>query len=156
MDSVQTVIVKLGQQSFAMLLSQVENVIASSSERLEQQPPRGTLPLWLSPHRLHYHSDHLPIVELSRRLGMTMMEKVDSCEMVIVRVGGGVRCALAVDQAQGISTTALDGITPLPRWLNREAATVWGSYIGGAGDIVLLLDCEALFTPAERTWLTMS
>ncbi len=156
MDRVQVVVVKLGQQSFAMLLSQVENVIAASDERLERQSPRGTMPLWLSPPRLRYLSDRLPIVELSRKLGMKMAMAVDKCELVIARIGGGVRCALAVDQAQGITQTELDSITPLPRWLNRESTTVWGSYINSAGEIVLLLDCEAMFTSTERTWLTMS
>jgi chemotaxis signal transduction protein len=155
-DRVQVVVIKLGQQSFAMLLSQVENVIAASDERLERQSPHGTMPLWLSPPRLRYLSDRLPIVELSRKLGMKVAQSVDNCEMVIARVGGGVRCALAVDRAQGITQTELDCITPLPRWLNREASTVWGSYINGTGEIVLLLDCEALFTSAERSWLTTS
>ncbi len=156
MDRVQVVVVRLGQQPFAMLLTQVENVVAANEGRLEQQQMSGTMPLWLSPLRLRYLGERLPIVELGRKLGIATTGTLLNGEMVIAGVGSGVRCALVVDQAQVIAQTELDRITPLPRWLSRETAIVWGSYINGEGEVVLMLDCEALFTSTERSWLAIS
>ncbi len=153
MDKVQLVTVKFGHQNFALPLGQVENVIASSGERLDRNERSGTMPLWLSPHRLHYLSDRLPIIELSRRLGLAMVERVDSCEMVIANVGEGVRCALAVDEAKGIITASLERLSLLPRWMSAEPRPIWGCYLGDKDELVLLLDCEALFTASERNWL---
>lgn len=149
-DNLHLVTIRLGHQSFALLLPQVENVIASSSERLERREPRATDPLWLSPHRLHYLSQRLPIVELSRRLGIAMVEPVESCEIVIARLGDGVRCALTVDAAKSVTNIGTAQISPLPRWLGDKGRLVWGSFLNADGEIVLLLDCERLFSAEER------
>ncbi len=155
MDRVDMVVINLGHHDFALLLGQVENVITASSDRLELIPKPGTMPLWLSQMRLRYLSERLLIVELGRKLGLEQFAEVQSSEVLIVHVGDGLRCALAVDAVKQIVRAPLESIHPLPAWLNGDnTQLVWASYLDDAGNITLLLDCNSLFNYAERQWLT--
>lgn len=145
-DELQFVVFRLGNQPFALGISQVERI-------LRHQPPAALpgAPAFLE-GVVPYGGGVVPVIDLRKRLGLDAALR-DETRLIVVHLEDQ-QAAVVVDQVLEVQRVDARLITPPPRMVRGLAAKYVSGMIARGDGTIVILNAGRLLTSTERLALT--
>ncbi len=143
----EAVVVTLGPQRYALPIAQVREVL-----RWQPVTPLPKAPSFIE-GVMNVRGRLIGVADLRARLDLKNTKRTDQARILLVRLPKAL-VGLAVDSVQGVidvpptSVKELQAALPVP----LDCAFIAG-LIRGENDIIVLLNCQALFSSAEEQQL---